>query len=352
MKRYRFFSAIVALALLITLLCPAALADSWDLENQKPFILGCIVNCSEFVSLREYASTGAARITKVPKGAFVRILSNATWKDPSSGKFFINCEFNGQQGYIAIEYLDALIEQDNPLLQTTVPYGTGAVVTANDPTDDIVLRFGPGTSYENCGMLFGGEILEYLGGTDLDKNNRVWYQCRHLGQICWISSQYTKIRQPFTYEIEYPPTPAPQPNPTYAPGLLPECSYYLKGFNWVTTININPDGSFTGEYYHGSAAPESASFSGQFGYIYSINEHTFNMYIVDLKYSSDSNCEALGVALGDECYLFMPGTPKSELPEDAAWFSVSFDDFSQIPDPLSYIVFYDETQGYCFSPTT
>lgn len=56
-----------------------------------------VVNCDEWVSLREYASTNAPRIAKVPLGAVVE----ATWYNYS----FAECEYHGATGYILLKYL-------------------------------------------------------------------------------------------------------------------------------------------------------------------------------------------------------------------------------------------------------
>lgn len=57
-----------------------------------------VVNCNEWVSLREAPSTSASRITTVPLGATV---SNCTWYSNN----FICCDYNGYTGYILSSYL-------------------------------------------------------------------------------------------------------------------------------------------------------------------------------------------------------------------------------------------------------
>lgn len=56
-----------------------------------------IVNCKDWVSLREYASTSAPRIAIVPLGASVE----ATWYNYQ----FAECEYQGVTGYILLSYL-------------------------------------------------------------------------------------------------------------------------------------------------------------------------------------------------------------------------------------------------------
>lgn len=56
-----------------------------------------VVNCKEWVSMREYASTSAPRIATVPLGASVE----ATWYNYQ----FAECEYQGVTGYILLSYL-------------------------------------------------------------------------------------------------------------------------------------------------------------------------------------------------------------------------------------------------------
>lgn len=56
-----------------------------------------VVNCSEFVTLRQYASTQAPSLTKVAKGQQV----DAYYYDG----YFCRCFYNGLEGYILSQYL-------------------------------------------------------------------------------------------------------------------------------------------------------------------------------------------------------------------------------------------------------
>ena len=59
-----------------------------------------VVNCREFVSLREERSTSARRVVKVPLGALV--LAFPEYGDQNG---FIYCVYQGEEGYILAEYL-------------------------------------------------------------------------------------------------------------------------------------------------------------------------------------------------------------------------------------------------------
>ena len=58
-----------------------------------------VVNCNEWVSLREYPSVDAERLIAVPLGAWVRFLGYA----PND---FTQVEYRGYYGYILSEYLE------------------------------------------------------------------------------------------------------------------------------------------------------------------------------------------------------------------------------------------------------
>lgn len=64
-----------------------------------------VVNCSEWVSLREAPSTSANRRVKVPLGAVV-------YNCQRENSEFYYCEYNGNVGYILAQYLSPLGDVD------------------------------------------------------------------------------------------------------------------------------------------------------------------------------------------------------------------------------------------------
>ena len=68
-----------------------------------------VVNCKEYVSLREKPSTSAKRLIKVPLGAEVLVWLDGG--DDSDTEGFLYCEYNGLQGYILSEYLEPITEK-------------------------------------------------------------------------------------------------------------------------------------------------------------------------------------------------------------------------------------------------
>ncbi|MBQ8082021.1 MAG: hypothetical protein IJ240_09020 [Clostridia bacterium] len=85
---------IVAFVLIVMLALPACvLADKGDHLGDM-----IVVNCKEWVSLRETASVNAKRLEKVPLGATVSDCTQVSRK-------FVYGSYNGRYGYILLEYL-------------------------------------------------------------------------------------------------------------------------------------------------------------------------------------------------------------------------------------------------------
>ncbi|MBO4299194.1 MAG: hypothetical protein J5602_01910 [Clostridia bacterium] len=92
-KRY---CLLVALLLALLALNGAARAD-WDEIYYGDMM---VVNCEEWVSLREVPGTGGDRLAKVPLGAMV---AEAEWV-PLYDQY-VYCRFGGQWGYVLSKYL-------------------------------------------------------------------------------------------------------------------------------------------------------------------------------------------------------------------------------------------------------
>ena len=65
-----------------------------------------VVNCNEWISLREYPSTSAPRLTKIPLGATVEV-HNYSGRDDDQGyrNGFIYTYYNGMTGWCLMSYL-------------------------------------------------------------------------------------------------------------------------------------------------------------------------------------------------------------------------------------------------------
>ena len=84
---------LIAIALMTVLMCAFACAENSYVECMR------VVNCDEWVSLREYADTKSDRVAEVPLGATV----DNCWE---RGDFYY-CEYRGTGGYILSKYLKA-----------------------------------------------------------------------------------------------------------------------------------------------------------------------------------------------------------------------------------------------------
>lgn len=149
-----------------------------------------VVNCKTGVSLRSQPSTRASLLCEVPLGALVQVYGNAAWS--GNDRWFVEASYNGQRGYICVEYLDILLPES---LSYNLDYlhGLDGTVSAVNRGTDLILRDGPGTNYDSLGLLFGGEVLGYLGEAKRDSSGTCWYHCSHYGEPCWISAKYTAL---------------------------------------------------------------------------------------------------------------------------------------------------------------
>ena len=67
---------------------------------------GRVVNCNEWISLREHPSTSAVRLAKIPLGATVKIykgLLGERSNSPTDGFYWT--EYNGMHGWCLMEYI-------------------------------------------------------------------------------------------------------------------------------------------------------------------------------------------------------------------------------------------------------
>ena len=94
----RFFVVIVFFAVMIS--ASAAQAHMGD------YYWARVVNCNEWISLREYPSTSAPRITTIPLGATVKIYKGQLGEHHSSPEDgFYWTEYQGMHGWCLMEYI-------------------------------------------------------------------------------------------------------------------------------------------------------------------------------------------------------------------------------------------------------
>ena len=125
---------------------------------------------------------------------------------------------------------------------------------------------------------------------------------------------------------------------------------WVAGYGWMTEFKLKKDWSFSGDYNWGDKA--ASTFKGQFtdirkqsNYVYKMNIGSFSQ---KRRKGSSSDAKVNELRKGDVCYLFLPGTPKWQLPDEsrAIWLRYSYDD---VPSILNTYLIFDETTGYMFS---
>lgn len=142
----------LALFLLVCLLLPVLPCSAEEFIGNME-----VVNCAEWVSLREAPSTSAPRQVKVSLGAIVRNCRtyDSTW---------IYAEYDGYSGYILAEYLRPSegITTFSAMLVTNCEQGTYCYAT---PEDDTPIDFIPvNTVVRNCILYDGAWVYVEYGG--------------------------------------------------------------------------------------------------------------------------------------------------------------------------------------------
>jgi len=144
----KILSDILSLFLAAGLLCGciSAFAEEGDYIGNMQ-----VINCNEWVSLRERPSASSPRLVKVSLGS---IVSNCRY----DGDQWVYCEFDGYAGYIMAQYLEpsdgALTF--NAMMVTTTPEGAPfyPTIDSTEPIDTIW----PNTVVRNCHMMDNGRV--------------------------------------------------------------------------------------------------------------------------------------------------------------------------------------------------
>lgn len=129
------------IALILCFCCAVSTAERKVIERDQ-YYLGAmrVVNCRDFVNLRERPDKTSKSLAKVPLDAIVQYCSNnvskyANGKYKQQYKLFIRCEYEGQEGYILKKHLVPAPEaemaetrQNNDLMTREQVIGNGKVV--------------------------------------------------------------------------------------------------------------------------------------------------------------------------------------------------------------------------------
>lgn len=133
-----------------------------------------VVNCKEWISLRELPSTSSTRIIQIPLGAEVGFIEDA-------GNGFYKIAYGGKTGYSLAEYLTdgAASEQGAPLS------ANGNELTVVNCKEWVSLRVTPSTSAERLITVNLGEKVTYVS----DAPNG-FTQVNYQGKTGYILTQY------------------------------------------------------------------------------------------------------------------------------------------------------------------
>ena len=75
-------------------------------EGGGRYTTGRVINCREWISLREYPSTSAPRLAEIPLGARVTVY-NSVYRsgEPGIYNLFVRVTYNGIEGYALYHYI-------------------------------------------------------------------------------------------------------------------------------------------------------------------------------------------------------------------------------------------------------
>ena len=170
----RLFAALVALALV----CGFALADA-------------VVGDGGDSWLRSGPGLSYAKLNAVLEdGESAEYLGSTSYDGRGVAWYYVRT--GGATGWVSSRY--TALEQD------VWTDGWDEDVLWVRATARVNLRSGPGTSYDDLGVLVEGECLRYLDQTRYDANGRAWYRAEYYsyGEV-WVSSRYSEL----TYERTY-----------------------------------------------------------------------------------------------------------------------------------------------------
>lgn len=140
---------------------------------------------------------------------------------------------------------------------------------------------------------------------------------------------------------------------------------------WGTTMSIQSDGSFSGEFFDGEMGSTGedypngtmyeCNFSGQFTQPKKVNDYTYSMQIQEIQYAQEPGTEEIldgvlysystpyGLDDAENLLIYLPGSPLTELPEEyRSW--VGYYDLSVTEDTeLPFYGLYNESAQCGFS---
>ena len=175
----KFIALMMIVATLLTALTATAFAKGSYLGTMT------VVNCKNWVTLRETASTKADTVTRIPKGGNVDAYSY--------NSRFAECYYNGKHGYVLLDYLSDGIARDyqryerGDSTEQNADYdnflGTMRVVNCKSW---VTLRASASTKAATVTRIPLGERVEAY------KYNEKFAECYYNGMHGFVLNQYLK----------------------------------------------------------------------------------------------------------------------------------------------------------------
>lgn len=172
-----------------------------------------VVNCTEWVSMREGPDGSSARVAKVPLGAVVTECMYYYAGD------YILCKYNGKTGYISTAYLRSAyysaLKQDEKVVSDAAgkyPAIVGSMQVVNC-SEWVSLRTKASASSSRITKVNLGEYVDHC----VQVSDQFVY-CRYKTLWGYIQLQYLQSQQSATAAPVIPPPTAPVAGPTALPG--------------------------------------------------------------------------------------------------------------------------------------
>lgn len=175
------YKAIITVALLLILLCSAAVAEI-EVEYY-------VLATADPTWVRSEPGLGDNIIDKlIPDnlyewGGHVEVDNRGVdWYDV--------CYDSNKYGWISGLHGNLVNQFGQPYTDHSVSLGHGTSIRADA---DVNVRLGPGTRYATLGTLYKGETADYTGTSEKDSEGRLWYQINFYDSRGWVIAEYTSI---------------------------------------------------------------------------------------------------------------------------------------------------------------
>lgn len=132
------------------------------------------------LNIRSGAGTNYSKIGSLAKGKTFTVLGSAKDK---SGVTWYKIKYNSKNGYVSSKYVN--------IKKPTVTSISNLKGTVNTKKDPLIVRSGPGSSYNKLGSMAKGKTFN-ITGKSTDSSGVTWYRLTFNGKTGYVSSLYVK----------------------------------------------------------------------------------------------------------------------------------------------------------------